>query len=176
MWGKLMACDPEALRERIVNEQANNALVAALFLTMTIPWFCDPPASVEDVAFAVTILLVSLCFQFLSLGSSLNIMGAANKLTVEDTVKLVKHLWGPRAGHLSVGNLAFLFGHLSWISTLAAALYAGIRTFSSVVVTSTAIAVGVIILLSYATSFGSGPSWQACHDPSNLHLSGPQVI
>ena len=40
-WGPLMD-DPDSLRERVCTEQMNNALVAALFLTMTIPWFCEP--------------------------------------------------------------------------------------------------------------------------------------
>ena len=45
-WGPLMD-DPDSLRERVCTEQMNNALVAALFLTMTIPWFCEPPDSIH---------------------------------------------------------------------------------------------------------------------------------
>ena len=45
-WGSLMD-DPDSLRERVCTEQMNNALVAALFLTITIPWFCEPPDSIH---------------------------------------------------------------------------------------------------------------------------------
>jgi len=45
-WGPLMD-DPDNLRERVCTEQEHNALVAALFLTMTIPWFCEPPDSIH---------------------------------------------------------------------------------------------------------------------------------
>ena len=149
-WGPLMD-DPDSLRERVCTEQMNNALVAALFLTMTIPWFCEPPDSVHgnelvpDWIFGIMVLL-SLTFQFISLSMSITIIGVVNKLTGVDVVHAVQQLWSDNG--FRAGPIAFLFSNLSWISTAITALYAGSFAYSSwaVAITAAVLGLGVLVL------------------------------
>ena len=136
-----MASDPEALRERVVAEQTNNALVAALFLTLTIPWLCDPPDAVAtDEAFAVLVIL-SISFQFITLGSSICIMTEMNKLDGEGAVQVAKRLY-PGPPTIGIGGFAFVFANASWIATLVAVVYASCRVYLSTFVTAFSISVG----------------------------------
>lgn len=148
-WGHLMG-DPAFLRERVSAEQEHNALVAALFLTMSVPWFCDPPSHVaEDEVFAVLALLGMTC-QFLSLMFSLCILAHVNKLRGDRLVAFIQALWPDGfAGHFNAGNLAFVFGNLSWIMTLVAGCYAGSRAYSSFSVTIASVVLGSLVLCLY---------------------------
>ena len=74
-------------------------------------------------------VLLCLTFQFISLSMSITIIGAVNKLTGVDVVYAVQQLWSD--SHFRAGPIAFLFSHLSWISTAVTACYAGSFAYSS---------------------------------------------
>ena len=87
-----------------------------------------PLRLVPDLIFGIMVLLC-LTFQFISLSMSITIIGAVNKLTGVDVVYAVQQLWSD--SHFRAGPIAFLFSHLSWISTAVTACYAGSFAYST---------------------------------------------
>ena len=105
-----------------------------------------PLRLVPDLIFGIMVLLC-LTFQFISLSMSITIIGAVNKLTGVDVVYAVQQLWSD--SHFRAGPIAFLFSHLSWISTAVTACYAGSFAYSSwavIVPVAAVLGLGVIVL------------------------------
>jgi hypothetical protein len=105
-----------------------------------------PLRLVPDLIFGIMVLLC-LTFQFISLSMSITIIGAVNKLTGVDVVYAVQQLWSD--SHFRAGPIAFLFSHLSWISTAVTACYAGSFAYSSwavIVPVAAVLGLGVIAL------------------------------
>ena len=78
---------------------------------------------------------------------SITIIGAVNKLTGVDVVYAVQQHWSD--SHFRAGPIAFLFSHLSWISTAVTACYAGSFAYSSwavIVPVAAVLGLGVIAL------------------------------
>ena len=67
-------------------------------------------------------------------------------------VVAVQELWSDT--HFRVGPIAFLFSHLSWISTMLTACYCGSLVYSSwaVVVVAIVLSIGVIAMWVVTTS------------------------
>ena len=130
-WGFLINKRPEELRERIYNEQTNNALVSALFLTLTIPSLMFPPDAVLEDPVHVVLNFLTILFQMACLGSAINIMTIVNKLDNDSAIEITKKLY-PGPPKTGVGGMAFVFSHASWVSTMVTVAYASMRVYEGI--------------------------------------------
>lgn len=105
-WGRLFALGGEKLKDRVFAEAANNSLVSALFLTISIPAFTSGPPNNGVVVPATNLFnnlnccylllwLTAILCQILSLALSIKVMTTVNKAATDKAIiDAVKSLQG----------------------------------------------------------------------------------
>lgn len=129
-WGKnIMLKDPGEITDAFKDELVNITIIAALFLTITIPMLTGTPDSfsqiyIDDIGADLYALIIGVAVvgQLATTVVALSILTNINKVVGDDAgVLFIKSLFNPRNGITGILGPALYVGAIfSWMSTLAA--------------------------------------------------------
>jgi hypothetical protein len=126
-WEKTLKVGGQEVKDRMISEAGNNALVASLFMTISMPSFMSPPDGIDGLSHQGYMLLwmFTICSQFLSLISSVHIIAALNKLGSDEAIlEFVREIRSKTCG-VSLGNFTFFISQLSAYTTALAVASTG---------------------------------------------------